>query len=257
VTGPLPADGPFDGILHFASPASPVDYQRLPVETLQAGSVGTLRLLERAREAAARFLLASTSEVYGDPREHPQTEEYWGHVNPVGPRSVYDEAKRFAEAATTAYGRVHGVDSRIARIFNTYGPRMRVADGRVVSNFVCQALRGEALTLYGDGSQTRAFCYVDDLVEGLWRLYHHEGPLLVNLGSPEEFTIRALADQIQRLTGAQVETRSMALPEDDPRMRRPDLSRARTELGWAPSVSLEEGLRRTIDDFRSRLGGSR
>lgn len=253
VTQPLAVEGPFDGVLHFASPASPVDYLRLPVETLRVGSAGTLNLLEVARRYGARFLLASTSEVYGDPLVHPQPERYWGNVNPVGPRSVYDEAKRFAEAATVAYQQAHGLDTRIARIFNTYGPRMRVDDGRVVSNFVVQALRGEPLTIHGDGAQTRAFCYVDDLVEGIWRLYRHDTALLVNLGSPDEVTVGLLADEVRRLTGAHVDTVLRPLPEDDPRVRRPDITLARTALGWAPRIPLEEGLRRTIDDVRARL----
>lgn len=250
----IPVAGVIDAVLHLASPASPVDYLRLPVETLRVGALGTLRLLDLALEHRARFLLASTSEVYGDPLVHPQPEAYWGNVNPVGPRSVYDESKRFAEAATTAYGTTRGLDTRVARIFNTYGPRMRIEDGRVISNFIVQALRGEPLTIYGDGSQTRSFCYVEDLVEGLWRLLHHEAPLLVNLGNPEERTVGAIADLIVERVGVEPGRVFRPLPQDDPRVRCPDITRARTTLGWEPRVGLESGLLRAIEDFRARLG---
>lgn len=252
VMSPLSVPGRLDGVLNFASPASPVDYLRLPVETLLVGSLGTLRLLDLARDHGARFLLASTSEVYGDPEVHPQPESYWGHVNPVGPRSVYDEAKRFAEALTLAYHRTRGLDVRIARIFNTYGPRMRFQDGRVVSNFVGQAIDGAPLTVYGDGTQTRSFCYVDDLVEGLVRLYRSGHAEPVNLGNDGEFTILELAEQVRRLVGSEVPLVRAPLPADDPRQRQPDLTLARTLLDWAPRVPLEEGLRRTIEDFRAR-----
>lgn len=243
-------DGPLDGVLHFASPASPVDYLELPIQTLKVGSLGTHKTLGLALAKRARYLLASTSEVYGDPKVHPQTEDYWGHVNPVGPRGVYDEAKRFSEAMTMAYHRAHGVDTRIVRIFNTYGPRMRPNDGRVVSNFIVQALRGEPLTVYGDGSQTRSFCYVEDEVEGIYRLFmsDHVGP--VNIGNPTEFTIRELAETVIRLTGSKSEIEERPLPTDDPKVRRPDISLARRVLGWEPRIPLEEGLRRTIPYFQ-------
>ncbi len=254
VVRPFDLDGPLAGVLHFASPASPVDYLRLPVETLLVGSIGTLRTLELAHAKGARFLLASTSEVYGDPEEHPQRESYWGHVNPVGPRSVYDEAKRFAEALTTAFHRTRGVDVRIARIFNTYGPRMRFEDGRVVSNFVVQALRGEPLTVYGDGNQTRSFCFVDDLVDGIARLFHASRQDPTNLGNPAEFTVKDLAETVLRLTDSRAGVGSAPLPVDDPRQRQPDIAAARDALGWEPRVTLEEGLGRTIADFRARLG---
>jgi dTDP-glucose 4,6-dehydratase len=253
VVEPFEVDGPLDGVLHLASPASPVDYLRLPIQTLLVGSVGTLRALELARAKQARFLLASTSEVYGDPAEHPQRESYWGNVNPIGPRSVYDEAKRFGEALTMAFNRTYGVETRIARIFNTYGPRMRFDDGRVVSNFVVQSLRKQPLTIYGDGDQTRSFCYVGDLIDGLVRLFHCNHPEPVNLGSPAEFTIRELAERVQRLAGSQAGLVSEPLPVDDPRQRRPDISVARSVLGWEPRVPLDEGLQLTIQDFRARL----
>jgi len=239
-----------DGVLHFASPASPVDYLELPIQTLKVGSLGTHNMLGLARAKGARFLLASTSEVYGDPQIHPQPESYWGHVNPVGPRGVYDEAKRFAEAMTMAYQRAHGMETRIVRIFNTYGPRMRPGDGRVVSNFIVQALRGEPLTLYGDGSQTRSFCYVDDLVDGIYRLYNSHYPDPVNLGNPVEFTIRELAEAVLQHTGSVSELEYRTLPEDDPKVRQPDITLARKILGWEPSVELQEGLERTIPWFR-------
>jgi dTDP-glucose 4,6-dehydratase len=252
VIDPVTVPEPLDGVLHLASPASPVDFLRLPVETLLVGSIGTLRLLDLARDHGARFLLASTSEVYGDPEVHPQPETYWGHVNPIGPRSVYDESKRFAEALTMAYQRTRGLDTRIARIFNTYGPRMRFDDGRVVSNFIRQALDGEPLTVYGDGSQTRSFCYVDDLVEGLIRLFHSARREPVNLGSEGEFTILELAGLVRDMLGTGSPFLRRALPFDDPRQRRPDVTVARTVLGWSPTVPLREGLHRTIEDFRAR-----
>jgi dTDP-glucose 4,6-dehydratase len=249
----LDADGPLDGVLHLASPASPVDYLRLPLPTLEVGAYGTHHALRLAAARGARFLLASTSEVYGDPQVHPQPETYWGHVNPVGPRSVYDEAKRFAEALTMAYHRAHGVNTCIVRIFNTYGPRMRADDGRVVSNFVVQALRGAPLTLYGDGSQTRSFCYVADLVDGLYRAFTGSLAGPVNLGNPDEFTVRDLAELVRELTGSRSEIVARPLPEDDPRVRCPDITLAREALGWAPRVPLREGLERTIAHFRRTL----
>src|SRR5213594_1643397 len=250
VTNFIEVQGPLDGVLHFASPASPVDYLELPIQTLKVGSLGTHKALGLAKEKSARFLLASTSEVYGDPLVHPQKEDYWGHVNPIGPRGVYDEAKRFAEAITMAYRRTHGVQTRIVRIFNTHGPRMRLNDGRVVPNFISQALRGEPLTVYGDGSQTRSFCYVSDLVEGIVRLLRsdHSGP--VNCGNPMEVSILQFAEKIKALTASKSEIVFRPLPEDDPRVRQPDITKARTLLGWEPRVALEDGLRRTIDFFR-------
>lgn len=253
VTNFIFVDGPLDGVLHFASPASPVDYLKYPIQTLKVGALGTHKALGLAKAKGARFLLASTSEVYGDPEVHPQTESYWGHVNPVGPRGVYDEAKRFAEAMTMAYRRHHGVATRIVRIFNTYGPRMRANDGRVVSNFVVQALRGEPLTLYGDGSQTRSFCYVSDLVEGIFRLFHSDYADPVNIGNPVEFTVRQLAAEVLRQTGAASPLVHRPLPVDDPRVRQPDITVARRELGWEPVVPLAEGLGRTIAHFRATL----
>lgn len=246
-------DGPLDGVLHFASPASPPDYLALPIETLDVGSLGTRNALELARQRGARFFMASTSEVYGDPVEHPQRESYWGNVNPVGPRSVYDEAKRFSEALTMAYHRAHGLDTRIVRIFNTYGPRMRPRDGRVVSNFVVQALAGEPLTIYGDGSQSRSFCYVADEVEGLYRLFMRGDAEPTNVGNPDEFTVRELADLVLELTGSTSPIVSRPLPVDDPKVRRPDITRAREKLGWSPKIPLREGLQRTIEWFRSRV----
>jgi nucleoside-diphosphate-sugar epimerase len=258
VVAGLDAPGEVDGVLHLASPASPVDYYAHPIETLDVGSTGTRNALELARARGARFLIASTSEVYGDPLVHPQTEDYWGHVNPVGPRSVYDEAKRFAEALTMAYRRTHGVDTRIARIFNTYGPRMRPHDGRVVSNFVVQALRGEPLTLYGDGSQTRSFCYAVDTADGLFRLFARGDHEPTNVGNPGEFTVRELAELVLALTGSRSAIESRPLPADDPKQRRPDITRARERLGWEPRVPLREGLVPTIAWFRAALadGGS-
>jgi dTDP-glucose 4,6-dehydratase len=242
--------GPLDVILHFASPASPVDYLELPIQTLKVGSLGTHKALGLAKEKGARFLLASTSEVYGDPLVHPQNEEYWGNVNPIGPRGVYDEAKRFAEAITMAYHRTHKVETRIVRIFNTFGPRMRAKDGRVVPNFMMQALRNEPLTVYGDGKQTRSFCFVSDLVEGIVRLLHadHDGP--VNVGNPGEMTVVDFARTIIRLTGSQSEIVYRPLPVDDPKVRQPDIRLARRLLGWEPKISVEDGLRVTIDYFR-------
>jgi dTDP-glucose 4,6-dehydratase len=253
VTTFIEVEGPLDGVLHFASPASPVDYLELPIQTLKVGSLGTHKALGLARAKGARFLLASTSEVYGDPLIHPQPESYWGNVNPVGPRGVYDEAKRFAEAMTMAYHRYHGLDTRVVRIFNTYGPRMRPHDGRVVSNFIIQALRGEPLTVYGDGSQTRSFCFVDDLIEGIVRLFQRGDADPVNLGNPGEFTVRQLADRVLALTGSRSEVVHRPLPTDDPRVRQPDISRARELLGWEPRVPLDDGLGRTIAYFREVL----
>ncbi|MFW6012463.1 MAG: UDP-glucuronic acid decarboxylase family protein, partial [bacterium] len=239
VSKPLFLEGPIDHVLHFASPASPIDYLELPIQTLKVGSLGTHNTLGLAKEKNARFLLASTSEVYGDPLVHPQAEDYWGNVNPVGPRGVYDEAKRFAEAMTMAYHRVHGLDVRIVRIFNTFGPRMRPRDGRVVPAFIQQALRGEALTVFGDGGQTRSFCFVSDLVEGIWRLLGSDAVQPVNLGNPREMTIREFAETVIRLTGSASALAFEPLPEDDPKVRQPDISRARELLGWEPRVDLE------------------
>ena len=244
--------GPVDRVLHFASPASPRDYLELPIQTLKVGSLGTHNCLGLARDKGARLLLASTSEVYGDPEEHPQAETYWGHVNPVGPRGVYDEAKRFAEAIATAYATYHGMEVRIARIFNTYGPRMRPDDGRVVSNFIRQALRGEPLTVYGDGSQTRSFCFVDDEVRGLLALLDSDAEGPVNVGNPDEFTVRELADVVLDVTGSDAEIVHEDLPTDDPTQRRPDITRAREELGWEPTVDVREGVRRTAEWMRTR-----
>src|SRR6185436_5898409 len=250
VTNYVYVAGPLDVILHFASPASPVDYLEKPIQTLKVGSLGTHKALGLAKHKGARLLLASTSECYGDPLVHPQNEDYWGNVNPIGPRGVYDEAKRFAEAMTMAYHRTHGVQTRIVRIFNTHGPRMRLNDGRVVPNFIAQALRGEAMTVYGDGSQTRSFCYVSDLVEGIVRLLRsdHSGP--VNCGNPLEVSILEFARKIKALTGSKSEIVFRPLPEDDPKVRQPDIGLARRLLGWEPVVSLEDGLRKTIDYFR-------
>ena len=245
--------GPVDAVLDFASPASPIDYLEHPFETLRVGSVGVERALDLARAKGATFLLSSTSEVYGDPLEHPQKESYWGNVNPVGPRAVYDEAKRFAEAITMAYHRYRGVDTRIARIFNTYGPRMRLDDGRVVPTLVAQALRGEPLTVFGDGSQTRSFCYVDDNVEGMWRLLHSKEHEPVNIGNPHEMTIVQFAHAVQRLCGREVPVVHRPLPRDDPRVRRPDITRAREVLGWEPRVGFDEGMQRSIAWFREQV----
>ena len=243
-------DGPLDGVLHFASPASPIDYLKLPIQTLKVGSLGTHNSLGVAKAKGARFFLASTSEVYGDPLVHPQPESYWGNVNPIGPRGVYDEAKRFAESITMAYHRYHGVDTRIVRIFNTYGPRMRPRDGRVVSNFIVQALLGEPITIYGDGSQTRSFCYVSDLVEGIYRLFRSNRHDPTNIGNPNEFTVTQLAELVKEMTGTKAPIVYQPLPTDDPKVRQPDISQARSELGWEPKVPLKEGLAKTIQHFR-------
>ncbi|MBL8959120.1 MAG: SDR family oxidoreductase [Gemmatimonadetes bacterium] len=242
--------GALDGILHFASPASPIDYLEHPIATLKVGSLGTHNALGLAKAKGARFFLASTSEVYGDPLVHPQTESYWGNVNPIGPRGVYDEAKRFAEAMTMAYHRSHGVDTRIIRIFNTYGPRMRPNDGRVVSNFIVQALKGEPLTMYGDGQQTRSFCFVEDEVDGIYRLFMHGDSQPTNIGNPNEFTVRQLAEIVLEITGSKSQIVSRPLPEDDPKVRQPDITRARRMLGWEPRIDLREGVRRTVEYFR-------
>jgi dTDP-glucose 4,6-dehydratase len=254
VTTFIDVPGPLDGVLHFASPASPVDYLEYPIPTLKVGALGTHNTLGLAKAKGACFLLASTSEVYGDPLVHPQPETYWGNVNPVGPRGVYDEAKRFAEAITMAYHRYHGLDTRIVRIFNTYGPRMRPDDGRVVSNFIAQALRGEPLTVYGDGSQTRSFCYVDDLIDGIVRMFERGTDEPTNLGNPDEFTVRQLAERVLALTGSRSPIVERPLPVDDPRVRRPDIARARATLDWEPRVPLDEGLRRTIQYLRGVVG---
>jgi dTDP-glucose 4,6-dehydratase len=248
--------GPIDGVLHFASPASPIDYLEHPIPTLKVGALGTHNALGLALAKRARFFLASTSEVYGDPLVHPQPESYWGNVNPVGPRGVYDEAKRFAEAMTMAYHRYHKLDTRVVRIFNTYGPRMRPRDGRVVSNFIVQALAGEPVTIYGDGSQTRSFCYVSDEVEGIYRLFMSGESDPVNIGNPVEYTVRQLAEVVLELTGARVPIEMKPLPVDDPKVRQPDITRARTILGWEPTVQLRDGVARTIEYFRS-LGAER
>jgi len=250
ITKPIELPDAVELILHFASPASPIDYLKLPIQTLKVGSLGTLNALGIAKAKQARLLLASTSEVYGDPQVHPQPESYWGHVNPIGPRGVYDEAKRFAEAMTMAYHRAHGVDTRIVRIFNTYGPRMRAEDGRAIPAFITQALRGEPLTAFGDGSQTRSFCYIDDMVDGILRLANTDYHDPVNIGNPEEYTICQLAERIVELTGSASRIAFKPLPQDDPKQRRPDISVARQRLGWQPRIGLEDGLRRTIDWFR-------
>jgi dTDP-glucose 4,6-dehydratase len=250
VVKPLKIAGRIDQILHFASPASPVDYMNYPLETLDVGSAGTKNLLELARKKKSKFLLASTSEVYGDPKVSPQDEGYFGNVNPIGPRSVYDEAKRFAEALTSAYRREKLVDARIARIFNTYGPRMGLDDGRVVPNFIKQALTGQALTVYGDGTQTRSFCYVSDMVAGIYKLMSSKISEPVNLGNPKELKVIDFAKVILELTGSRSRIAYKPLPQDDPKQRRPDISRAKKELGWAPEVGLEEGLRKTIEYFK-------
>jgi dTDP-glucose 4,6-dehydratase len=253
VTTHLFLPGPVDFVWHLASPASPVDYLEYPIQTLKVGSLGTHNALGLAREKKARFFLASTSECYGDPLVHPQREDYWGNVNPVGPRGCYDEAKRFAEAMTMAYHRTHGVDTRIVRIFNTYGPRMRLRDGRVVPNFIAQSLRHEPVTLHGDGSQTRSFCYMDDLIEGFWRLMHASYHLPVNIGNPNELTILQFAEKIIALTGSSSRLEHHPRPVDDPNVRRPDITLARSLLNWEPRVSLEEGLERTIAFFKNRV----
>ncbi len=255
VTQPIVVEEPLDAVLHFASPASPQDYGAHPIHTLKAGGLGTYHALGLAKAHRARFLLASSSEVYGDPEVTPQPESYWGHVNPVGPRSVYDEAKRFAEALTVAYRRTHGVSVGIARIFNTYGPRMRLDDGRALPNFITQALRNDPLTIYGDGSHTRSFCYVSDLIEGLLRLLDSAEQEPVNLGNPREITTLELAHLVRAAAGSSSPLTFHPLPEDDPRRRCPDITRARERLGWEPRVGLEEGLRRTIQWFREGLAG--
>lgn len=243
--------GDLDYILHFASPASPIDYLKLPIQTLKVGSLGTHNLLGLAKAKKARFLIASTSEVYGDPLVHPQTEDYWGNVNPIGPRGVYDEAKRFQEAITMAYHTYHGLETRIVRIFNTYGPRMRLDDGRVLPAFIGQALRGEDLTAFGDGSQTRSFCYVSDLIDGIYRLLLSDYVFPVNIGNPGEITINEFAEEIIRLTGATTKVTYLPLPKDDPKQRQPDITRAREILGWEPKISRAEGLQLTLDYFKT------
>jgi dTDP-glucose 4,6-dehydratase len=253
VTGYLVVEGSLDYVLHFASPASPHDYLEMPIQTLKVGALGTHRTLGLAKAKRAAFLLASTSEVYGDPLVHPQREDYWGNVNPIGPRGVYDEAKRFAEALTMAYHRFHGVDTRIVRIFNTYGERMRQDDGRAIPAFITQALAGKPITVYGDGSQTRSFQYISDLVDGIWRLMQAPVTVPVNIGNPHEMTLLALAEKIRRLSGSPSEIVFEPLPEDDPKVRQPDIGRARTLLGWEPRVAVDEGLGRTIAWFRTRL----
>src|SRR4051794_13427798 len=253
VTNYINVDGPVDAVLHWASPASPIDYLELPIPTLKVGALGTHKALGLAKAKNARFVIASTSEVYGDPLEHPQKESYWGNVNPVGPRGVYDEAKRFAEAMTTAYHRYHGVDAKIVRIFNTYGPRMRLRDGRAVPAFMSQALTGEDVTVFGDGSQTRSFTYITDLVDGIIRLMESNVNDPVNIGNPQEMTIEDIARAIIRLTGSKSKLVYRPLPEDDPKVRQPDITRARTLLGWAPKVSLEEGLTKTLEYFRTKI----
>lgn len=253
VTNFIHVPGEVDYILHFASPASPLDYLQFPIQTLKVGSLGTHKALGLAKEKNAVFLLASTSEVYGDPLIHPQSEDYWGNVNAVGPRGVYDEAKRFAESLTMAYNRYHGVRTRIARIFNTYGPRMRLHDGRALPAFITQALAGEPVTIFGDGSQTRSFCFVDDLVEGLVRLLLSEESYPVNLGNPEEITIKQFAEEVIELTGSNSVLNFQELPEDDPKVRQPDITRARSILGWEPLVQRNEGVRKTIQYFKEEL----
>ena len=251
VTKFIHVPGHLDYILHFASPASPIDYLKIPIQTLKVGALGTHNCLGLAKEKKARILVASTSEVYGDPLVHPQTEEYWGNVNPVGPRGVYDEAKRFMESITMAYHTYHGVETRIIRIFNTYGPRMRLNDGRALPAFIGQALRGEDLTVFGDGSQTRSFCYVDDLIEGIYRLLMSNYALPVNIGNPNEITLLEFAEEVLKLTGATVKIIHKPLPVDDPKQRRPDISKAKTLLGWEPMIGRAEGLKKTYDYFKS------
>ena len=253
VTNYIVVGGPLDYVLHFASPASPIDYLELPIQTLKVGALGTHKALGLAKERRAKFLLASTSEVYGDPLIHPQREDYWGNVNPVGPRGVYDEAKRFAEAMTMAYHRAHGIDTRIVRIFNTYGPRMRGNDGRAIPAFMTQALAHEAVTVFGDGSQTRSFQYITDLIDGIWRLMQSRVTTPVNIGNPHEMTLLDLAKRVIRLAGSTSEIVFHPLPEDDPKVRQPDIARARSLLGWEPHVDVEEGLRVTLEWFRRQL----
>jgi len=253
VTNYIYVEGPVDAVLHWASPASPIDYLELPIPTLKVGALGTHKALGLAKAKNARFVIASTSEVYGDPLEHPQKESYWGNVNPIGPRGVYDEAKRFAEAMTTAYHRYHGLDTKIVRIFNTYGPRMRLRDGRAVPAFMSQALAGEDVTIFGTGQQTRSFCYVTDLVDGIIRLLNSDLNDPVNIGNPQEMTIEEIARAIIRLTGSSSKLVYRPLPEDDPKVRQPDITRARTLLGWEPKVPLEEGLTKTLEYFRKKV----
>ena len=255
VTNYINVEGDVDYVLHWASPASPIDYLELPIQTMKVGALGTHKALGLAKAKGATFVIASTSEVYGDPLEHPQKETYWGNVNPIGPRGVYDEAKRFAEALTMAYHRHHGVNTKIVRIFNTYGPRMRVKDGRAVPNFIAQALRGEDVTIYGPGTQTRSFCYVTDLVDGILRLMEAETNDPVNIGNPTELSIEDMARTIVRMTGSPSRIVYKPLPEDDPKVRKPDITRAKELLGWAPKVDLEEGLTKTIGYFREKLRG--
>jgi len=254
VTEFIHIDGKVDNILHFASPASPIDYLKFPIQTLKVGSLGTHKALGLAKAKKAKFLLASTSEVYGDPEIHPQPETYWGNVNPIGPRGVYDEAKRFAEAMTMAYHRYHGVDTRIVRIFNTYGPRMRLDDGRVLPTFMCQALKEEDLTVFGDGSQTRSFCYVDDLIEGIFRLLNTDYHEPVNIGNPDEITILEFAEEVLKHTKSKSKIVFKELPVDDPKVRQPDITLAKKLLGWEPKVSREEGIRITMEYFKKKLG---
>jgi dTDP-glucose 4,6-dehydratase len=256
VTRYIDVPGPVDYVLHFASPASPVDYAKLPIPTLKVGALGTHNTLGLALAKKAKYILASTSECYGDPQISPQPETYWGHVNPIGPRGVYDEAKRYAEAMTMAYHRAHGVDTRIVRIFNTYGPRMRLNDGRALPNFVHQALSGQPITVFGDGKQTRSFCYVSDLVEGIWRLMQSDEHEPVNIGNPQEITILEFAERVRALVGAQVEIVFKPLPVDDPRQRCPDISKAKRLLHWEPKVGLDEGLRITIEHFRAQYAAA-
>jgi len=253
ITNYIHVDGPVDFVLHWASPASPIDYLELPIQTLKVGALGTHKALGLAKAKGARFVLASTSEVYGDPLEHPQKETYWGNVNPIGPRGVYDEAKRFAEAMTVAYHRYHGIDAKIVRIFNTYGPRMRVKDGRAVPNFISQALRGEDVTVFGDGRQTRSLCYVTDLVDGIIKLMHSSTNDPVNIGNPHELSIEEIARTILRMIGSSSRLVYRSLPTDDPKVRQPDISKARAILGWEPKVPLESGLEQTIAYFRTKL----
>ncbi len=255
ISNQVEVDGDVDNILHFASPASPVDYLKHPIATLKVGSLGTHNSLGLAKAKNSRFLLASTSEVYGDPERHPQREDYWGNVNPIGIRGVYDEAKRFSEAMTMAYHREHDINTHIVRIFNTYGPRMRLDDGRVVPNLMGQALRGEPLTVYGDGSQTRSFCFVTDLVDGIYRLLFTDFHEPVNLGNPNEVSILDFAKEIVKLSGGKAEIVFKPLPQDDPKVRKPDITRARTLLGWEPKVGREEGMKRTMEYFRGKIGG--
>ena len=253
VTNYIHVEGPVDRVLHWASPASPIDYLELPIPTLKVGALGTHKALGLAKAKGAKFVLASTSEVYGDPLEHPQKESYWGNVNPIGPRGVYDEAKRFAEAITVAYHRYHGLDTKIVRIFNTYGPRMRVNDGRAVPAFISQALRNEDVTVFGDGTQTRSFCYVSDLIDGIYRLSQSDFHEPVNIGNPREMTIKQFADEIIRITGTGSGIEYKPLPVDDPKVRQPDITRAKKILGWEPKVEFEEGITQTIEYFRTWL----